>query len=164
LFCTEGGWGDAAEEGFTDPDLQAAFLARYYLLQTSTTVARVYFYAWDTTPTDVALWSPTDTTPAAIAYGEMYKWINGATPGGPCSANGTVYTCAYTRSNYQALAVWDSNPNSSCYTNGTPTCSTFTIPSQYTLYRDLSGNETNVPGSTIPLSAKPILLETAALP
>jgi hypothetical protein len=164
LFCTEGGWGNAALEGFTDPDLQAAFLARYYLLQTSTTVARVYFYAWDTTPTDIALWSPTDTTPAAIAYGEIYKWINGATPSSACSANGTVYTCAYTRGSYQALAVWDGNSDSTCYQAGTPTCSTFAIPSQYTLYRDLAGNETTVPGSTIPLSAKPILLETAALP
>lgn len=164
LFCTEGGWGNASIEGFLDPDLQAAFLARYYLLQTSTQVARVYFYAWDTTPTDIALWSPTDTTPAAIAYGEVYKWINGATPSSACSLNGTVYSCAYTRGSYQALAVWDSNPDSSCYKAGTPTCSTFTIPSQYKLYRDLAGNETNVPGSTIPLTAKPILLETAALP
>jgi hypothetical protein len=164
LFCTEGGWGDAAIEGFLDPDLQAAFLARYYLLQTSTTVARVYWYAWDDTANDIALWGPTDTTPAAIAYGEMYKWINGATPGAACSANGTVYSCAYTRTGYQALAVWDSNPASSCYQAGTPTCSTFTIPSQYKLYRDLSGNETSVPGSTIPLSAKPILLESVALP
>ncbi len=165
LFCTEGGWGNAIIEGFTDTDLQAAFLARYYLLQNSTNVARVYWYAWDTTPTDIALWSPTDTTPAAIAYGEVYKWINGATLSSPCSSNGTVYTCALTRPNgYTALAVWDSSTNSSCYTTGTPTCSTFTIPSQYKLYRDLSGNETGVPGSTIPLSAKPILLETGALP
>lgn len=165
LFCTEGGWGNAAEEGFTDPDLQAAFLARYYLLQNSTNVARVYWYAWDTTATDIALWSPTDTTPAAIAYGEVYKWINGATQSNPCSVNGTVYTCAYTRpSGYAALAAWDSDTSSACYMNGTPTCSTFDIPSQYKLYRDLSGNETSVPGSTIPLSAKPILLETIALP
>lgn len=171
LFCTEGGWGDAAEEGFTDPDLQAAFLARYYLLQNpipnSTSVSRVYWYAWDTTSTDIALWSSTDTTPAAIAYGEVYKWINGATQTSSCSPmNGsTIYSCTYTRpGGYSALAVWDSNSNPSCYTNGTPTCSSVQIPSQYTLYRDLSGNEIAVPGSTISLSAQPILLETSALP
>jgi hypothetical protein len=165
LFCTEGGWGDVPVEGFTDPGLQAAFLARYYLLQNSTRVDRVYWYAWDTTATDVALWSTTDTTPAAIAYGEVYKWTSGATQTSPCSPNGTLYTCTFTRSNgYTALAVWDSNTDPSCYTNGTPTCSSFAIPSQYKLYRDLSGNETGVPGSTIPISAKPILMETAALP
>jgi hypothetical protein len=165
-FCTEGGWGQASLEGFTDLDLQAAFLARYYLLQTSTPVKRVYWYAWDTTPTDVALWSPNDPTPAAIAYGEVYNWITGATLSSPCApAAGTVYTCTYTRPNgYAALAVWDSNTAATCYTAGAPTCSTFTIPPQYKLYRDLAGNETDVPGSTIPLSAEPILLETSALP
>jgi hypothetical protein len=165
LFCTEGGWGDVPEEGFSDVDLQAAFLARYYLLQNSTSVSRVYWYAWDTTSTDIALWSAADTTPAAIAYGEVYKWLNGATQSGACSANGTVYTCAYTRpGGYSALAVWDSDPDSSCYTAGTPTCSTFTIPSQYKLYRDVAGTETDVPGASISISAKPILLETIALP
>ena len=167
LFCTEGGWGDVSEEGFTDTALQAAFLARYYLVQSSTSVQRVYWYAWDTTSNDIALWSPTDTTPAAIAYGEVYEWINGATLSSPCApiSGSTVYTCTYTRSGgYTALAVWDSNPDSSCYTNGAPTCSTFTIPSQYKLYRDLSGNETSVPGATISLTAQPILLETSALP
>lgn len=164
LFCTEGGWGDASEEGFTDPDLQAAFLARYYLVQNSTSIQRVYWYAWDTTSNDIALWSVTDTTPAAIAYGEVYKWITGATQSGACSVNGTIYTCAYTRGSYQALAVWDSNTGSSCYKAGTPTCSTFDIPSQYKLYRDLSGHETDVPGATISLSAKPILLESGGLP
>jgi polysaccharide biosynthesis protein PslG len=165
LFCTEGGSGDVTEEGFTDPNLQAAFLARFYLLQNSTSVSRVYWYAWDTTSTDIALWSPTDTTPAAIAYGEVYKWLNGATQSSPCSPDGTVYTCAYTRpGGYAALAVWDSNPTASCYTAGTPTCSTFTILSQYKFYRDVAGIETDVPGSTIPLTAKPILIETLALP
>lgn len=165
LFCTEGGWGDASPEGFTDLDLQAAFLARYYLLQTSSPVQRVYWYAWDTTPTDIALWSPNDPTPAAIAYGEVYKWITGATVSACSPTSGTVYTCTFTRPNgYTALAVWDSNTGEGCYAGGTPTCSTFTIPSQYKLYRDLSGNETDVPGSSISLSAKPILLETSALP
>lgn len=167
LFCTEGGWGNASEEGFTDVDLQAAFLARYYLLQTSTPVQRVYWYAWDTTSTEIGLWSPSAPTPAAIAYGEVYKWISGATLSSPCApvSGSTVYTCAYTRGNgYTALAVWDSNTAASCYAAGAPTCSTFTIPSQYKLYRDLSGNETDVPGPTIPLSAEPVLLETSALP
>ncbi len=169
LFCTEGGWGEETEEGFTDAGLQAAFLARYYLVQTSTSVQRIYWYAWDTTATDIALWSPTDTTLAAIAYGEVYKWITGATLSSACApmTGSTVYTCTFTRpGGYTALAVWDSNTSqgSNCYVAGTPTCSTFTIPSQYKLYRDLSGNETAVPGSTISLTAQPILLETSELP
>jgi polysaccharide biosynthesis protein PslG len=172
VFCTEGGWGEANLEGFTDPDLQAGFLARYYLLQNPQGVSRIYWYAWDSTSTYFdALWSAETgvangvPSKAATAYAEVYKWITGATPSGPCSANGTVWTCAYTRSGgYQALAVWDGNTGSGCYTAGAPTCSTFTIQSKYTVYRDLSGNEPAVPGSTISLTAKPILLETSALP
>jgi hypothetical protein len=172
LFCTEGGWGTVTTEGFTDPDLQAAFLARYYLLQNSTDVARVYWYAWDNPSNNGSLWAPSGPTPAATAYAEVYKWITGATLSGRCSPlNGTtVFTCGYTRGSYQALAVWDSNTagngagGSACYTAGAPACSTFTIPSQYTMYRDLLGNETAVLGPTIALSAEPILLESSALP
>ncbi len=175
LFCTEGGWGEPDQEGFTDPDLQAAFLARYYLLQNSDNVARVYWYAWNTTSTDTgALWNSTTgvATLGATAYAEVYKWITGATLSTPCAKSGSVWTCAYTRSNgYEALAVWDGNVSgngsgggSACYAPGAPTCTTFSVPSQYTLYRDLSGNETAVSGSTIPISAKPVLLETSTLP
>jgi hypothetical protein len=46
---------------------------------------------------------------------------------------------------------------SSCYTAGAPACSTFTIPPQSAIYRDLSGNETAVPGPTIALFAEPIV-------
>jgi len=122
-----------------------------------------------------------DPTEAATAYGEVYNWITGATPTGPCSqvSGTTVYTCGFTRGSYQALAVWNCSANGSgspsgtscypanaplCYTAGAPTCSTFTIPSQYKLYRDLSGNEIDIPGATIPIGAKPILLETWPLP
>jgi len=44
-FNTEGGWSKADDEGFLDPDRQAAFLARYFLLQRSLGVERVYSVA-----------------------------------------------------------------------------------------------------------------------
>ena len=167
VFCTEGGFGSADEEGFTDPDLQAGFVARYYLLQNPTVVSRVYWYSWDsTTSYPGALWDSTSGVPyeAATAYAEVYKWINGATANA-CSQNGTVWTCSLTRSGYQALAVWDGNTASSCYTAGAPVCSNYTVPAGYTLYRDLTGAETPVSaGSSINLSAKPILLESSILP
>jgi hypothetical protein len=170
LFCTEGGWSNAVTEGFLDPDLQAAFLARYYLLQQSKGVARVYWYRWDNPAPDMGdLWNPvTGISKAGTAYGEVYKWLVGATLSSPCSMAGTVWTCAYTRaSGYQAFAVWDGNTAASCYTVGTPTCSTFTIPTSvtYTEYRDLASNVTALNGATtVAIGAKPILLETGALP
>jgi hypothetical protein len=166
VFCTEGSWSNTTEEGFTDPDLQAGFLARFYLLQNPTNVSRVYWYAWDSTTTDPGtLWNSTTAvaTEGASAYAEVYKWITGATASS-CSQNGNVWTCSLTRSGgYKALAVWNGSTGSSCYKNGAPPCSTYDVPSEYTLYRDLTGNETSV-GSTIQISAKPILLETGPLP
>jgi hypothetical protein len=175
MFCTEGGWGQAPDENFTDPSLQAAFLARYYLLQYPLGVARVYWYAWDagasatgSAASTGALWSSSDgPSPAATAYAEVYNWITGATAGGACVASGTVYTCGLTRSGgYSALAVWDSNPASSCYTAGTPPCgTTYVVPVGYAYSRDLSGTETPVTaGTAIALTAQPILLETGPLP
>lgn len=169
VFCTEGGFGSASEEGFTDPDLQAGFVARYYLLQNPTVVSRVYWYSWDSTTTyPGALWDSTSGVPyeAATAYAEVYKWITGATASN-CQQNGTVWTCNLTRSGggYQAQAVWDGNTASSCYTAGAPTCSTYTVPSGYTLSRDLTGKESSVSaGASVNLSAKPILLESSSLP
>jgi hypothetical protein len=170
LFCTEGGWSHSDVEGFTDPDMQAAFLARYYLLQQSKGIARVYWYRWDNpSPTGGSLWNPvTGISKAGTAYGQIYEWLAGAMLSSPCSVNGTVWTCTYTRSSgYRAIAVWDGDTSTSCYTAGTPACSTFTIPggATYTEYRDVAGNVTSLKGGTsVPISAKPILLETGPLP
>ncbi len=179
LFCTEGGWGEAPTENFTDPSLQAAFLARYYLLQYPLGVSRVYWYAWDagasssgSAASTGALWtSSSGPSPAATAYAEVYNWIAGSgTPATPTPCAGSlngIYTCALTRTGgYSALAVWDSNQAGSCYAAGTPPCgTTFTVPAGYAYSRDLAGNETPVTaGSSIALTAQPILLETAPLP
>lgn len=163
-FCTEGGWGKVDKNGFADADLQAAFLSRYYLLQYPLGIARVYWYVWDSQSSPGSLWTAGGgATKAATAYGEIHKWIDGATPGSCSQTSGTTrWTCTSTRPGYNALAVWDAN--SACYVNGTPTCSNFTIPSGYTRYRDLSGNESPVPLGSISLSAKPILLESGPLP
>lgn len=169
VFCTEGSWSNTTDEGFTDPDLQAGFLARFYLLQNPTNVSRVYWYAWDSTSTDPGtLWNSSTGQPveAATAYAEIYKWITGATATA-CAVNGTIWTCSLTRTGgYQAEAVWDGNTASSCYTDGAPACgTTIAVPSGYTLSRDLTGAETAVTaGSNVALSAKPILLETSTLP
>jgi hypothetical protein len=167
-FNTEGGWSKADEEGFLDPDRQAAFLARYFLLQRSLGVERVYWYRWDS-PSDVSLWiTPSGPiSEAGTAYGEVSRWIVGATLSGACTPNQAVWSCKLTRSSpsgYQALAVWDTSQD--CLA-GKCTTSNFAIPAgaTYTEYRDVAGNVTNIGGvATVPIGAKPILLETAPLP
>jgi hypothetical protein len=165
LFNTEGGWSQADFEGFTDQDRQAAFLPRYLLLQQSANISRVYWYAWDSKKLS-SLYNDTtgQATLAATAYGEVNKWTVGATISKACSANGTVWTCGFTRpGGYAALAVWDASQD--CTASSCPT-TTFTVPSGYIVYRDVGDDtETSLNGATtVQIGAKPILLETAKLP
>lgn len=163
-FDTEDGWSKAQDEGFNDPDRQAAFLARYFLLQWSMGVDRMYWYRWDGTSTyGGALWSPADGPIEAVtAWQQVAAWMNGASISS-CTPNPStsVWSCSITRpGGYQALAVWD--PSQDCV-NGTCTTSSYNIPSGpgYTQYQDIAGNTTSIGGSTsVSIGAKPILLET----
>jgi hypothetical protein len=156
LWGTEGSWGPQSAGDITDPGLRTAFTAREYLLAWSIGVTRFYWYAWDS-PDVGTLWSSASVpTAAAVAYEQVFNWMNGATMPQPCSLNsvGTpyhaIYTCSLTRSGgYQALAVWN--------TDGT---STYTAPAQYHHFLDLQGNVVAVPSNhQVPIGLKPILLE-----
>lgn len=165
LFNTEGGWSKADQEGFLDPQRQTAFLARYLLLQQSAGISRVYWYLWDS-PTNGSLYNGAtgQVSDAGNAYGVVNHWTVGATVGSACSASGTIWSCAYTRpGGYAALAVWDASQD--CTTSNCPT-TTFTVPGgvSYTEYRDVQDNVTPLNGaSTVPVGAKPILLETGPI-
>jgi hypothetical protein len=156
LSDTEGSWLDNTD--LPDANDQAAFAARYYLVQWPS-VAQVTWYQWggDTVGT---LYQDGQTNKAGTAYGQVYDWMEGAQMSA-CSASGNIYTCSLTRSGgYQALAVWDA---SKFPCKGDSTCSTsnYTPDSQYVQYRDLDGNVTPIspPGSTIQIGEEPILLE-----
>jgi Ig-like domain-containing protein len=167
LFDTEASWGDTTVSNppFTDPDMQAGFVARMYLLQWSENVARFYWYQWNNKEFGT-LWIPDPNVPSnpgtvlppGIAYGQVYQWLVGAVMSQPCISTGSVWTCQLTRSGgYQALAVWDSSQSCS---NGNCTTSNFSLPTQYVHSRDLAGNTTSLTGqTTVAIGAKPILLE-----
>ena len=153
LWNTENDWGNDAS--LTDPDDRAAFVARDLLLNWNVGVTRDYWYTWDN-PNVGTLWSPTGgVSEAATAYEQVKSWMQGATMA-PCSLNGStnfyhaLYTCNLTLSNgSQAQAVW--------YTDGDKT---YTVPSQFTQYRDLAGNTNSVPSNhQVTIGVKPILLE-----
>lgn len=152
IFDTEGSW--AAD--LTSPVDEVAFTGRHYLLQIAKAIQRTYWYAFDLADGYFYDRTTGQLTANATAYEQIYAWTTGASPSGACSAIGTVWTCAFARSNnYQALAVWDVSSN--CYA-----CTTmmYTVPAQFTQYRDLTGNLTPVSGSQVPIGPRPILLET----
>jgi len=157
IFDTEGSWG--VFSNLTDEDLQTAFAGRYFLVQISAGVSRLYWFGWDMTNTgDFYNPSTRALTKAGIAYQQIYQWMIGASPAGNCAASGTVWTCNYTRSNgYAAMAVWDS---SQTCTSGVCTTSLFAVPPQFIQYRDVTGKLSPVTSSQIPISLKPLLFET----
>jgi hypothetical protein len=164
LWDTEASWGDTLKNKFTDADLQAAFLARFYLLHWSVGVARFYWYEWNN-QTDGALWVPDPHDPSlpgkllkpGIAYAHLYDWIVGATLSSACTAQGAVWTCKMSRDGgYQAEAIWDTAKTCK---HGRCTTIKYTVPSKYTQYRTLSGKTIPITGSKVPIGIKPILVE-----
>jgi hypothetical protein len=156
IFDTEGSWGIFSNT--YDPDQQVAFTGRSYLVHASALVDRYYWYGWDLLNTgNFYSYETHAVTAPGVAYQQLYQWLHGASPSGACTANGTVWTCGYTRANgYRALAVWDA-----AQTCGGGSCTTtaYTVPAGFVQYRDLKGNLTVLSGSQVPISLKPVLLE-----
>lgn len=156
IWDTESSWGDITESGWnvTDPDEQAGWVARSYLLHWSNSVSVLDWYAWDGYPWG-ALWyatpPPSGLTSgideAGVAYGQVYSWMVGAEMSTPCSANGTVWTCGLTKpGTSEALVVWNTAGDSS-----------YTPAARFKKCQDLSGNIRAL-RNVITIGAKPILL------
>ncbi|MGH9431857.1 MAG: glycosyl hydrolase [Terriglobia bacterium] len=155
IWNTEGGWGINAD--LRDPDLQAAFVARFHLLQWSVGISRFYWFEYGNQG-EGTLWTPLGLNEPGIAYDQVYDWMVGATLASPCSVSGSVWTCNLTKpGSIQTQAVWD--VSQTCR-NGICTTSNYTPNSIYTKYADLAGNVTDfTPGTPVQIGAKPILLE-----
>jgi hypothetical protein len=125
----------------------AGQIVRWQLIQASNGAASVDWYKWNETIGAIPQYE--------TAYYYMQKYMIGGTFAAPCSftaANGaSTWTCNFAESGgTQALWVW--TPNEA----GT----TFTVPSGYVDYLDLTGAKTAVSaGQTISISVEPILLE-----
>jgi polysaccharide biosynthesis protein PslG len=157
LVITEGSWG-AGKEFNLPLSEQPGFTGRHYLMIATRKVQRFYLFGFDYSNRGNLLDDSTNQLTAnGVAYQNLYKWLLGSAPTAPCSAQGTVWTCDFTRTNgYQAQAVWDASQN--CL-NGC-VFSQYTVPSQYKQYRDLAGNMTPISTPQVPIGSQPILLET----
>src|SRR4029077_18391098 len=93
-----------------------------------------------------------------IALGVHADWIAGASLG-TCSNAGAIWTCTLTRNGgYQGLLVWDASRTCN---GGVCSTSVFNVAPPYVKYRDLNAHTTTVIGTTVPIGAKPILLENS---
>lgn len=160
VWTTEGGWGTNSE--MPDPDAQAAYIARWLILQASAGVQRAYWYMWDMGNDPQAwggLWDARHGTyKAGTAYGQVFYWLTGAAFSKPCAADHDLWTCDLivpdggqrrivwndSRS-YDAGATWKYSPNA-----------------EFKFVRDLDGHETVIANNQVTIGTKPVLLETSS--
>jgi hypothetical protein len=169
MWNGEGGWGQtsvATQVNDGDPDLEAAFIARFEIMAWASGLARSYWYEWDNSAHG-RLWSPYGISgcilpftsgyicAAGVANQQVYDWIVGSTLTS-CSASGTTWTCGLTEANgTPAEIVWDTSQTCS---NGVCGTLSYSAPPIYFSYRDLTGASFSIDGA-VPIGIKPILLE-----
>ena len=155
MYQTEGSWGDG---NITDPDTQAAWLARWYLLQAglraSLNLQVSAWYTWGGGASQT--WADIETdaltpTEAGLAYNQICTWLVGSTMAQPCSSTSDgTWTCKVVRPGLNLALAVRNTAGSKAYTPG----------AGYSQYRDLAGNVVSIPaGGSITIGAKPILLE-----
>jgi hypothetical protein len=157
LWATEGGWGTNGE--MTDPDAQAAYVARWLILQASAGVQRAYWYMWDTGTNPQGwggLWDESrGAFKAGVAYGEVYKWLVGATFTKPCSGDRDVWTCNLALpGGKQGRIVWNA-----AHSYDAGFTSKYPVGKDFSQVRELSGHQAAINDGSVAIGSKPVLLE-----
>ncbi len=156
VWDTESSWGPTNLDCFTDQDLQAAFLARYYLLHRSTGVRRFYWRAWIDGHGGLYT-TQQGLNKAGVAYGYLHDWLMGNALTSACTAKGTIWTCNFTGPNgYVAAAIWDTGETCN---NGDCGTKLYPVAGRYVDYRTLDGGTHQINNNTVPIGAKPIWVE-----
>jgi hypothetical protein len=146
-------WDDEAgylKDQVLDLDEQEAYVARSYLLRAGVGIGRFYWYQWDSKG-GYAL----QGEPAGDGLTGVAAWIVGNTVS-PCSATGTVYTCAIADGGAGEQAIWDTSKSCS---NGSCPTTMKTVDASFGHYRDLAGAAHAITNHSAPIGAKPILLQ-----
>src|ERR1035438_1360789 len=151
LWDGEASYAEAGFTGaYTDADMAASFMPRFYLESWSLNISGIAWYDW----------TYMTTQPAAVqtAYQQTYNWLAGSVLTTPCAAAGTVWSCTITKSGKQYQIMWDASQ--SC-ANGSCTTANQTVGSQWTKYQDMSTANApiSVSGRIVPVGIKPVVLQ-----
>lgn len=150
LWATELNWGlNTCVSGST---AQNSWIARYLLLHWAMGFSRTLWYAYDA-PSGSNFGLIATSSTQLTTYQEMQAWMTGAVEKNCQQFSSNNWTCAFTRSSpsgYQAYAAWNSTGSGS-----------YTVPAGVIQYRDVLNNITTTSaGSTVSLTASPLLFET----
>ncbi|HEX8791130.1 MAG TPA: hypothetical protein VF765_09255 [Polyangiaceae bacterium] len=160
MIATEGSWNE--EPNLPDPDQQAAWLARWYLVQAGAGIEASCWYAEDA-PENNGGWGRLLTSAdagaagpnaAGVAYQQVYGWLVGGAIGA-CSASGTLWSCPAVDAKGDAgVILWDTAQTCAgghCSTRDVPVAASFTRVS------DLAGSTSPVSGM-VSVGAKPVFV------
>ncbi len=150
LWDGEASYAQAGFTGaYTDPDMAASFMPRFYLMTWSLDVSGIAWYDW----------TYLTTQPAAVqtAYQQTYNWLADSTLTTPCAAAGTVYSCTINKAGTQYLIMWDSSQ--SC-ASGFCTAANQTVDAQWSQYQDMTTANApiSISGRLVPVGIKPVVL------
>jgi hypothetical protein len=133
LWATEGGFTLSQltnANATVQSQLRAAYVARYLLALASGGVQREFWYTYDEGNWGTELVNGAVTSVGAATQ-QVYNWLVGNTLSGPCSngGSGTWWICSLTGPGGLAgHIVWNTAGNN-----------TYTVPSTYHYWRDLTG-------------------------
>jgi hypothetical protein len=138
---------------YTDPDMAASFMPRFYLINWSLGVSGMAWYSWDELEAEAA--------EVATSYQQAYNWLYGSILTSPCSANGTVWSCGILKSGQNYLILWDTSQSCSadvCTTSSQP------VGPGWNYYQDMTTASTPalIVGSSVPVGIKPVVLSAAS--
>lgn len=150
LWDGEAAYSTAGFTGaYTDADMAASFMPRFYLINWSLGISAMAWYTWDVL-TD-------EPSEVQTAYQQAYSWLSNASLYSPCSASGTVWSCGIVKSGVPYLIMWDTSQScsgGSCTTGNQP------VSSQWTQYQDMTTASTpaSIAGHVVPLGIKPVIM------
>ncbi len=134
---------------YTDADMAASFMPRFYLVDWSLGISGIAWYDWTSLTTE--------PLQVQTAYQQTYNWLSGSTLTTPCAPTGNVWSCTITKSGIQYQIMWDASQ--SC-ANGSCSTANQTVGSQWSTYQDMTTASTpiSISGRIVPLGLKPVVL------
>lgn len=150
IWNTEAGW---LGPDMFPPEMQAAYLARAFLLNWASGVSRFYWYAWENhrgTRVELVGRDNAALTPAGQALATIETWMTGARLTGCAATSSGLWTCDLERGGHVSHAVWNTGGDT-----------TLPVPAAWQAReaRQLDGTSRPIPGGMISAGIAPQLIQ-----
>jgi hypothetical protein len=150
LWNTEAGW---LGPKLLPQDLQAAYVARAYILNWAAGVDRFYWFAWENhNGTQIVLTESDNATltPAGKAFATIQVWMTGSSMTRCASKSGNTWICDLRNQSGQSHIVWNTKGNE-----------IFASPGDWhaNYAERLDGNRSAIQGKSITVGVQPVLIQ-----